>query len=218
MALTTELLLTRHGEAACNVAGIAGGDRSCTGLTPRGRRQVEHLAARLATEHAQRPFDVIYTTPRRRVRQTAEIITRALSLPATALADLRGPDHGQADGRGWREIKTAFGGPPQHDPDRPYAPGAEPWNAYLERATRALQEILTRHEGQRILLPAHGETIHAAHTLLLGLTPGTCRHAGFITDHACLTRWQRHLNRLGQVVWLLAAHNDTSHLAAGDLL
>jgi probable phosphoglycerate mutase len=214
MAVTTELVLARHGEAACNTAGIVGGDHGCTGLTPQGRRQVERLAARLAREHADRPFAVIYTTPRRRVQETAQIVTQTLGLPAITEANLRGPDHGQADARPWQEIKTAFGGPPQHNPDQPYAPGSESWNAYLDRAAGTLAQILARHENQRILVLAHGETIEAAHTLLLGLAPGTCRHARFVTDHACLTHWQRHLNRLNQAVWMLLTHNDTRHLAS----
>ncbi|MGH3467455.1 MAG: histidine phosphatase family protein [Thermocrispum sp.] len=217
MTVTTELLLARHGEAACNVAGIVGGDRGCTGLTPLGRQQVERLAVRITREHAEHPFDVAYATPRRRVRETAEIVTRALGLSAVVEAELLGPDHGDADGRPWHEIKTAFGGPPQHNPDVPYAPGSESWTEYLDRSTRALEKILTRHKGQRVLVLAHGETIEAAHTLLLGLTPGTSRRARFITDHTCLTRWQRHVNRLDHVVWMLAAHNDTSHLTGDQL-
>jgi broad specificity phosphatase PhoE len=68
MAVITTLILTRHGEAHCNVAGIVGGDRACTGLTDWGRRQVELLAGRL---HAEEPCHVLYTTTRRRaVRQT----------------------------------------------------------------------------------------------------------------------------------------------------
>jgi 2,3-bisphosphoglycerate-dependent phosphoglycerate mutase len=215
MAITTELVLARHGEAACNVAGIVGGDHGCTGLTPRGRWQVERLAARLTREHTERPFHVVYTTPRRRVHETAEVITRKLGLPAVVETDLRGPDHGDADGRPWQDIKTTFGGPPQHNPDQPYAPGSESWNAYLDRATRTLEIILARHNGQRVLVLAHGETIEAAHTVLLNLAPGTCRHARFVTDHACLTHWQRHINRLNQAVWMLLTHNDTSHLS-GD--
>ncbi|MGH3614341.1 MAG: histidine phosphatase family protein [Pseudonocardia sp.] len=215
MAVTTELLLARHGEATCNVAGIVGGDHGCTGLTRLGRQQVEQLAARLAREHARHPFDVVYTTPRRRVQETAEIVTRALGLPAVAEPDLLGPDHGDADERPWHEVKTAFGGPPQHNPDVPYASGSESWTEYLDRSTSALQKILTRHQGQRVLVLAHGETIETAHTLLLGLAPRTSRHARFITDHTCLTRWQRHVNRIDQAVWMLAAHNDTRHLT-GD--
>ncbi|MGH3801084.1 MAG: histidine phosphatase family protein, partial [Pseudonocardiaceae bacterium] len=92
MAVTTELVVARHGEAACNVAGIVGGDHGCTGLTPQGRQQVERLAARLAREHAERPFHVVYTTLRRRVQETAEIVSRALDLPTVIETDLRGLD------------------------------------------------------------------------------------------------------------------------------
>lgn len=60
---------------------------------------------------------------------------------------------------------------------RPAVPSA---HTGLDRvlADSALQEILAHHEGQRVLVLAHGETIQAAHTLLLGLASGTCRHAG----------------------------------------
>jgi 2,3-bisphosphoglycerate-dependent phosphoglycerate mutase len=217
VAATTELLLARHGEAACNVAGIVGGDQGCTGLTPLGRQQVERLAARLTREHVDHAFDVVYSTPRRRVQETAEIVTQALGMPAVVEGDLRGLDHGDADGRSWHEVKTTFGGPPQHNPDQPYALGAESWNAYLSRASRALQKIIAQHEGQRILLLAHGETIEAAHTLFLSLPTGTCRQARFVTDHTCLTHWQQHVNRLNQAVWMLVTHNDTVHLAEAPL-
>jgi probable phosphoglycerate mutase len=110
----------------CNVAGIVGGDLGCTGLTPQGHRQVERLAARLTREHAERPFDAIYITPRRRVQETTEIVSRALGLPAVVESDLRGPDHGEADGRACQDIKTAFGGPPQHNPTSPTRPARNP--------------------------------------------------------------------------------------------
>lgn len=45
--IETELLLARHGEAECNVRGVAGGDLGCTGLTGRGRVQAARLAGRL---------------------------------------------------------------------------------------------------------------------------------------------------------------------------
>ncbi|MFI9644617.1 histidine phosphatase family protein [Micromonospora sp. NPDC051925] len=216
MAPTTELVIARHGEAACNVAGIVGGEHGCTGLTDRGREQVTQLAVRLAAEHAARPFSAFYSTPRLRVVQTAEIIKQALHLPSTVQPDLRGPDHGDADGRPWADVKTAFQGPPQHAPDLPYANGSETWNQYLDRATRALQEILTRHDGERILIAAHGETVEAANTLLLALPQDACLRLGFVTDHASITRWQRPTNRFGRTTWQLAAHNDTRHLEPGQ--
>ncbi|MFI7598265.1 histidine phosphatase family protein [Actinoplanes sp. NPDC049681] len=214
MAVTTELVLARHGEANNNATGIVGGERGCTGLSPRGRDQVQRLALRLADEHAARCFDAFYGTPRRRVRETADMISRALSLTATILDALRGPDHGDADGRTWHEVKTAFGGPPQHNPDQPYAPGSETWNQYLQRATGALQQIVDRHAGQRILIAAHGETIEAAYVLIHRLPAEVRLGLGFVTDHTGITRWQQHVNRFDRRVWMLAAHNDTRHLTS----
>jgi probable phosphoglycerate mutase len=213
VAITTELVLARHGEANCNTTGIVGGERGCTGLSSTGRAQVERLAARLVREHHARPFEAFYGTPRRRVRETIDIISGVLPIHAIVVDDLRGPDHGDADGRPWHEIKTAFAGPPQHNPDQPYANGSETWNQYLNRATTVLRMILDRHVGQRVLIAAHGETIEAAHVLLLQLPAAVQPGLGVVTDHACLTRWQQHVNRFDRHVWMLAAHNDTSHLA-----
>ncbi|MEE6309555.1 histidine phosphatase family protein [Plantactinospora veratri] len=212
MTPPTELVIARHGEAACNVTGIVGGEHGCTGLTDRGRHQVTRLAARLAVEHTARPYAVFYSTPRLRVVQTAEIIRQALQLPPAVEPELRGPDHGDADGQPWADVKTAFQGPPQHAPDIRYANGSETWNQYLERATKSLQKILARHDGERILIAAHGETIEAANNLLLALPQNACLRLGFVTDHASVTRWQRPTNRFGRTIWQLVAHNDTRHL------
>jgi probable phosphoglycerate mutase len=212
MAVTTELVLARHGEANCNVAGIVGGDRGCTGLSPLGRQQATQLAIRLAAEHRHHPFAAFYGTPRRRVRETVDILSTTLDLAATILGELRGPDHGEADGQPWHQIKTAFGGPPQHRPDQPYAHGSETWNQYLKRATTTLRAILDQHQGQRVLIAAHGETVEAAHVLLFGLMPRVRLGLGFVTDHAAIARWQQHINRFGRQTWMLEAHNDISHL------
>lgn len=211
MAVSTELVLVRHGQATCNVTGIVGGPRGCTGLTPTGREQVALLAERLAGMHAHRPFDAAYTTPRLRVRQSADIITARLGIAATTLEELRGLDHGEADGQPWHQVKTAFAGPPHHLPDRPIAPGAESWNAYLDRVKTALTAIIDRHAGESVLVIGHGETIESANSWLMHL-PRDGEAPGFITDHACLTHWQQHVNRFARTVWMLVTHNDTSHL------
>ncbi|MEU7171549.1 MULTISPECIES: histidine phosphatase family protein [Micromonospora] len=212
MPVTTELVLVRHGEANNNVTGTVGGEIGCTGLSPHGRHQVAQVAARLAAEHRSRPFDVLYGTPRRRVRESIEIVGKALQMHPIMEHDLRGPDHGAADGQTWREIKTAFGGPPQHKPDQPYATGSETWNQYLDRATSALCYILDRHAERRILIVAHGETIEAAHTLLLQPPADVRTGIAYVTDHACISRWQQQLNRFDRRTWQLVTHNDTSHL------
>lgn len=213
MAITAELVIARHGEAVCNVQGIAGGSRGCSGLTERGYRQARQLAERLAYEHERRPFDSLHTTPRLRVRQTAEAISHLLGLVPTVEPDLRGPDYGDSDGRAWSQIRGAFGGGLRRYPDRIHAHGAESWNQYLSRAGAALQSLLARHPGRRVLLAGHRETVEAAHNVMLGLPPGASVYLGFVTDHASLTRWQHHVDRYGQHTWRLATHNDSAHLS-----
>ena len=155
---------------------------------------------------------MLYATSRLRTQESAKILSDMLGLPIDVEPGLTGPHHGGADGRPWDEIKTAFGGPPQSDPDRPYAAGSETWNQYLARASMALAAIIQRHRGQRILIAGHGETVDAAAMLFLGLASGFSTRAGFETSHAALTRWHMNRNRLGQELWTLAAHNDTRHL------
>lgn len=216
MALIGELILARHGEAHCNLAGVVGGDRACIGLTEAGRRQAARLAIRLRAEHESGwPIDVLYTSPRLRVRQTAEILAAELGLHQAEEPGLAGLRHGQADGKPWADLKAAFGGPPHAYPDRAFAAGAETWNDYLARTCATLGGLLARHAGQRILIASHGETIESAFTLLLGLPPGTCTRAGFAPAHASLTRWAHQRNRLGQETWILTAFNDTCHLQGG---
>ena len=93
MAVITTLILTRHGEAHCNVARIVGGDIACTGLTDRGRHQVELLADRLRAED---PCHVLYATSRRRTRESGEILSGRLGLPVHVEPGLSGPHHGDA--------------------------------------------------------------------------------------------------------------------------
>jgi probable phosphoglycerate mutase len=208
--ITTELVLVRHGQAHCNAAGVVGGPRTCTGLTDLGRAQVLAAAERLAVEHAKKPFTALYAGPRLRLRETADILGSALGRRASIVAGLDGPVHGDADGRPWYDVKTSADGGPHAHPDRPWATGSDTWNGYLERAGSFLRDLIEQHEGQRLLFAAHGETILALHTLLLELRPGL--QTGFTVDHGSITRWQHHVNRLGQRRWLLDRHNDRAHL------
>ncbi|WP_031127758.1 histidine phosphatase family protein [Streptomyces exfoliatus] len=97
-------------------------------------------------------------------------------------------------------------------PDQPYAPGSDSWNGYLTRAATHLAALLEHHQGQNILIAAHGETIHAAYHLLLQVPVQTSAHTGLGTNHAGLTRFERHHDQYGNQYWVLAVLNDTAHL------
>lgn len=210
------LTLARHGKAHCNALGIIGGPVGCTGLTSDGLRQAGQLAGRLARDHSRQPFDAAYTTPLRRARETAGIVAGRLGIPVTTIDDLREPDYGDADGRPWDEVVTAFGSIPALHPDQPIAAGAETWAAYLSRATAALQSILGQHPGGTILVIGHGETITAAAHHFLALPAAARATTAFAADYASITRWEQQPLAWTQPGagwrWTLTACNDTAHL------
>jgi probable phosphoglycerate mutase len=83
---------------------------------------------------------------------------------------------------------------------------------FLQRATGALNTVLTHRREQRLIVVADAAVVEAAHVLLLGLQPEARLGLGFVTDPASVTRWCRHVNNYGRTVWMLIAHNDTRHL------
>jgi probable phosphoglycerate mutase len=216
MTPPTALLIARHGEAWCNREQIVGGPLGCRGLTDAGRAQVQSLADRLRHNHQHHPITACYTSPLPRVQESATILTTALDLEAVIEPDLRETDYGDADGKPWTEVVSAFNGLPAREPDRPIAPGAETWTTYLHRSTAALQTILNRHAGQRVLVVGHGETVTTAAHLLLNLPAETRATATFAAHPASLTIWEQQPVAWTQPDagwrWSLVQHNDTSHI------
>ena len=213
MLTRTELLLVRHGEGVCDRHGVVGGPATCTGLTAQGRAQMLALADVLGAMEA--PADVLFTCPRLRVRQSADILGERLGLEPIVLDDLRGVEHGDADGRLWEEVE-GIGAGLRHRPDHPHAFGAEPWARYLGRVVQSLGRLVAENHGRRVLLVGHGETVVAANALFLELPVDLSRRAGFTVDHSALTWWQQRIDRFGHATWMLARHNDTSHLVPGQ--
>ena len=123
---------------------------------------------------------------------------------------MRGQEFGAADGQPWQRITSDFGGPPAHDPDRPIAEGAEPWNAYADRVRAALAGVLAEYAGSRILLVAHGKTTGIAGALLSGAADPAAAISDFVVEHGALSHWRQ---RPGG--WELVVHNDLRHLVMG---
>lgn len=209
----TRLILVRHGQAHCNVRGIVGGPRGCTGLTDHGQHQARQLADRL---RAEAPITAAYTTPLRRARETADIVADQLCSSIITVEDLREPDYGDADGQPWADVVSKFGRIPAKHPHQPVAPGAESWSAYLQRITAILHDILSQHSGDTVLIIGHGETVTAAAHLFLGLTPSLRATAAFAVHYASITRWEQQPLAWTRPAagwrWTLLAHNDTAHL------
>ena len=183
----TRLILVRHGEAECNVAGIVGGPRGCTGLTSRGRAQAEALAQRLERTGEFKDAVATYSSTLARAKETASIVTRAsLAASVTEDCDLCELHPGSADAMNWEEMVATFGGPDwDRDPTEPFAPGGESWTGFYERCVAAFERISVRHPEGEVLLFVHGGVIEQAVKLAVGL-PAAAR-LRLRTEHCSLT-------------------------------
>lgn len=209
---TTRLVLVRHGESACNVAGVVGGPRGCTGLTPAGAAQAAALGRRLAASGELGDAVALYASVLPRAVDTARAIAPAVGDGALevvqdcALCELH---PGEADGLDWAEFSRRFGEPPWDDrPEVPIAPGGESWTGFVARAADGLEQVAARHPGGRVVVVCHGGVVEAAMLRFLPVPRGRLR---LHTRYTSMTEWE-----LGPLGWRPLRYNDAAHLAAGD--
>jgi probable phosphoglycerate mutase len=209
MNTPAEILLVRHGRAHCNDAGTIAGP-NCAGLTLAGRGQATATARGLATGPL---IHAIHASTTLRAWQTAEIIAEALRLDVTPEPSLRVPDPGAAEGERWEVARARWPRDP-HNPTRPAAPGAEPWNAYLDRAAASLSRQFDNHPGGRRLVIGHSETASAVLQFLLGVRDLVRLKLAF--DHCAITIWRKTVEWPGTESrlrrWTLVQHNGVGHL------
>jgi probable phosphoglycerate mutase len=214
------VVLVRHGEAVCNVSGVCGGPKGCTGLTERGVRQVEMLRDRLAGTGELAGTDALYASVLPRAVQTAEILAPALtgsegtSLPVIAECGLCELHPGEADGLSWTQFAERFADLDWDiDPDQVIAPGGESWTGFVNRAADTLELIAARHAGQVVVVACHAGVIEAS---LLALLPVAGGRSGarlqLRTQHASLTSWEVDDGR-----WRLLGYNDETYPGATEL-
>ena len=145
------ILLARHGETDWNLARRVQG-HSDRPLNETGREQATELAARLARER----LTAIYSSDLVRAHETARIVAARLGLGVTVEPDLRERDFGTWEGLTDDEIRSRF----------PEA-GAGEWGdaetreEMAHRVLGAFRRIAARHDGERVLIVAHGGPLRA---------------------------------------------------------
>ncbi len=182
------LLLVRHGEAVCNVSGVVGGARGCTGLSDRGRTQAQALGERLRVSGELGDVAATYVSPLPRARETAHLVGTAVpGLPVAQVApDLEELRPGVADGLTWAQLVARFGGPDwDEDPGMPLAPGGESWLEFSQRCRETLEELARTHRGERVVLFTHAGVIEHALRLVFPAPAGT--RLGLRTVHCSMT-------------------------------
>lgn len=207
----TRIVLVRHGQAACNVRGVVGGLTGCSGLTERGRAQVQALADRLARTGELAGVAALYSSVLPRAVETAEILAPALerwregsSLVPAATCDLCELHPGEADGLTWEQFADRWPDPDWDvAPGRPLAPGAESWTGFVDRAAAAVAGLADAHPGQLVVVACHAGVVEATMLRFLPVDPRITR-LGLRTLHASMTLWERPVAG----PWLLQRYND----------
>jgi broad specificity phosphatase PhoE len=161
----TTLILARHGETDWNREGRWQG-HSDTSLNELGREQARQLADELAGE-----VDVVYSSDLSRARETAEIIGARLGLDVEVDSRLRERSFGSWEGLTHPEVeeRDAEALARWHAGEGYGALDAEPHDAFAERMTGFLHDVLKRHPGERILVITHGGSMRVIHALAEGL-------------------------------------------------
>jgi broad specificity phosphatase PhoE len=220
-----ELVLVRHAEPEWEPGGRAVDE---PGLSERGRRQAERAAQAL---RELGPFDVIYTSPLRRVRETAEPILTALGQQAQVqswLAELGLPS---LEGQTTEQVTRYFSEVRARDLAHWWdgMPGSsESFRHFYERVSAGIEGLLAGEhrlrvhedgghriwqipEAGRVLILAHEGTNAVLISHLLGIDPVPWAAIRFTSAHAAI-----HCLRTTPVargaVWVLERFNGTEHL------
>jgi broad specificity phosphatase PhoE len=149
----TRLVLIRHGETDWNVEGRYQGQADPP-LNDKGWAQARQLAQELQGVG----IDVLYTSPLRRARQTAEILAEEQEIPLHVEPRLVEIHQGDWQTRLRAEIENLY---PhlfhrwQTEPWEVTPPQGEHLSQVQKRVGAAVEEILARHPGEKVGLVAH---------------------------------------------------------------
>src|SRR5260370_36403871 len=146
----TTLLLVRHGETNWNAEGKLQG-HTAQPLNAYGRRQAQTLADRFASE----TIDALYASDLSRARETAEILGAKLGLAVAVDPDLREKNWGNWEGLTSEErLHVVYEG--------------ETSEEHRGRTLRAVQRIVERHPGERIVVVTHGGSLRRLQAFVSG--------------------------------------------------
>ena len=165
----SRIWLIRHGEPETDAQGRCYG-RLDWGLSDRGKVQAQMAAQALSGE----PLAAIYSSPRRRARQSAEFLGKAKDLPVTILEGLCEIDFGDFEGLTYEEIEKQY--PDQYKrwmtrPTEIHFPGGESFVQMQTRVLATTTKLCQRHQGESIAIISHGGVNRIILAEALGMPP-----------------------------------------------
>ncbi|ETW92553.1 MAG: hypothetical protein ETSY1_43125 [Candidatus Entotheonella factor] len=203
------LLLIRHGATSWNTAARFQG-HSDIPLSDKGRQQAAALAQAMAGESIQ----TLYASDLRRAWETAQAITAITGLAAKPEPRCREVSFGAWEGLTYGDIEqrdpldlAAW----QANPSGVAPPGGETLSQVTHRVREAYGDIVRSHQGETVVLVAHGGALRVLLCLALGLAP--CFHWQWMIEPGSISEL-----RIYEQGAILARLNDIHHLhQAGSL-
>ena len=155
-----KLILVRHGQSENNLARMSEGN-SC--LSELGREQVGRVAEVLRDEK----IDIIYSSDLVRARETAEAICERLGKEIVFDSRLREQSYGVFEGKSWDEVIESTKGLDVSEFERVFE-GGESYGDVIKRVGEFFEEIRCKHEGESVVIVAHGVVIRCLLCYLFG--------------------------------------------------
>lgn len=207
----TSFVLIRHGESVANANRLIGGPRTCQGLSPVGRAQVEALGRRLKLT-GELDGALLMASHYRRAIETATIVSDAVGLGEPIVDDGWGElDPGpEADGWSFDEFVAKYGAlewPP--DPDVSAFPAGETVNELRVRVAATLERVAAEHPGRVIAVGTHGGVVDQ----VLRHVTDTPAFGGF--DLWTINSSLSGVSRWSTGRWRVDRYNDAAHLHDG---
>jgi broad specificity phosphatase PhoE len=165
----TRLFLVRHGATTATREDRFSGANAAE-LSEDGRWQAGRLGERLAQE----AITAVYSSPLARALDTARIAADHCKLEPVTRDGLREIGHGHWEGMKRDDVERQFGAEYaawEADPFTFAPAGGESGVAVLARALPVIREIVTTHEGGRILVVSHKATLRLILSSLLAFDP-----------------------------------------------
>lgn len=199
----TKLVLVRHGESTWNHSGRYQG-RIDSDPSELGRYQATITAERLRSI----PFQAVYSSPLRRALHTANAIALSHNLSVQVDEDLIEIDHGAWNGLLKEEVQERYG--PLFQawltiPGQVTMPHGESLEDVQRRGRRAIDRVLTEHDGETVALCSHNAVLKVIIADLLNI--GLDQFWTIAVDNASISMVEFTGNRP-----CLIAMNDTCHL------
>jgi len=178
-----KLYLTRHGQTEWNLQKRMQGQNNSP-LTELGEWQAVQLGNYLHDVQ----FDCIYSSSSPRALHTAELIRGERSIPIVTSNDLMEIALGEWEGMTYREANKR--NPEQfhnlwHRSEKYYRCGNENFAELLRRTSGAIEKIAQQHNGETVLVVAHGMVLRTLYTYFKGQSICEIAHSPQVVS-ACL--------------------------------